>query len=85
MSHDFIPPHECPVCGEAVPRTAKACPGCGADERAGWDDESTRYDGLNLPDEADDEPTQSLLQTNPLWPVVGVVLLGALILFFVFR
>lgn len=43
------PPSECPVCGAAVPPKARACPGCGADERTGWDEEATRYDGLDLP------------------------------------
>ncbi len=33
----FTPPEVCPVCGEDdVPRRARACPGCGADERSGW-------------------------------------------------
>jgi hypothetical protein len=50
-----MPPSECPVCGGAVPRKAKACPHCGADERSGWDDDSTRYDGLDLPDSAFDD------------------------------
>lgn len=52
MSRAFVPPTECPVCGETVPRAAKACPGCGADERSGWNDDDTRYDGLDLPDDA---------------------------------
>jgi zinc-ribbon domain len=45
-------PSECPVCGAGVPPNARACPECGADDRAGWNDETTRYDGLDLPDEA---------------------------------
>ena len=52
MAHAFTPPESCPVCGERVPRGAAACPGCGADERTGWNEEATRYDGLDLPDEA---------------------------------
>ena len=31
------PPDECSQCGESIPRDALACPGCGADERTGWD------------------------------------------------
>jgi len=31
------PPDECSQCGESIPRGALACPGCGADERTGWD------------------------------------------------
>ena len=58
MAHGFSPPDVCPVCGESVPRNARACPGCGADERSGWDDETTRYDGLDLPDSAFDEESE---------------------------
>jgi len=54
-SSPFVPPSECPVCGAAVPPSARACPDCGADERTGWNEETTRYDGLDLPDEAFDE------------------------------
>src|SRR4051812_28311870 len=38
-------PETCPVCGAAVPTGARACKECGTDERAGWDEEKTRYDG----------------------------------------
>jgi hypothetical protein len=36
----------CPVCGEDVPRTALACPDCGADHTSGW-----REEAVDLPDE----------------------------------
>ena len=55
VKNAFFPPTECPVCGENVPRDARACPGCGADERSGWDEEAMRYDGLDLPDSAYDD------------------------------
>ena len=45
------PPDECAQCGAAIPRGARACPECGADERTGWR-EASAYDGLDLPDEA---------------------------------
>lgn len=45
------PPEECANCGAAIPRSAKACPECGADERSGWR-EADVYDGLDLPEEA---------------------------------
>jgi endogenous inhibitor of DNA gyrase (YacG/DUF329 family) len=45
-------PSTCPVCGADVPSGARACPECGADERTGWDDENTRYDGIDLPGES---------------------------------
>lgn len=44
------PPEICPNCGASVPRNAKACPECGADEHTGWSEEA-RNAGLDLPDE----------------------------------
>ncbi|MES1166705.1 MAG: zinc ribbon domain-containing protein, partial [Pseudomonadota bacterium] len=46
-----LPPASCAQCGATVPRRARACPECGADERTGWREVSV-YDGLDLPDEA---------------------------------
>lgn len=43
-------PEFCPVCGAEVPPNAKACPGCGADEKSGWSEE-TDAEELGLPDE----------------------------------
>ncbi len=43
------------MCGADVPKKARACPQCGADERTGWSEENTRYDGLDLPDDVFDE------------------------------
>lgn len=45
------PPDTCANCGAAIPRSARACPECGADERTGWR-ETSLYDGLDLPDHA---------------------------------
>jgi hypothetical protein len=39
-----------------------ACPSCGADERTGWNEDLTRYDGMDLPEaafESDDYPKRS--------------------------
>jgi len=44
---DFV----CPNCGADVPGGSASCPECGSDDRTGWS-EDTRYDGLDLPDEA---------------------------------
>jgi predicted nucleic acid-binding Zn ribbon protein len=89
------PPSECPVCGADVPPNARACPECGADERSGWDEEATRYDGLNLPDDPGEDTAarkgeirKSRARKNgiPLfWWVVGVIVLvlfGCLLLNF---
>ncbi|HUG13147.1 MAG TPA: zinc ribbon domain-containing protein [Opitutaceae bacterium] len=80
---DFTPPGECPVCGEDVPAGARSCPACGADERTGWDDEATRYDALDLPDEAFDEeinrPPRKRWHQSALWVGVALVLVILLI------
>ena len=78
----FRPPSECPVCGATVPPKARACPECGADERTGWNDETTRYDGLDIPSEAfdSDEAAGGRRETHAsgrktvgvFWWVVGV-------------
>ena len=82
------PPSECPVCGADVPPSAKACPECGADERSGWDEEATRYDGLDLPDSAFEKHprhrrTEKPARPNPWWIVVGVITLIAVIVAFI--
>jgi hypothetical protein len=79
-----IPPSVCPVCGTDVPRDAKACPECGADERSGWDEEATRYDGLDLPDSAFEKAPRHYRKAKSSyrggwWMVVGIVLLIALV------
>jgi hypothetical protein len=45
-----MPPEICPNCGAAVPRRAKCCPECGADETTGWS-ETAYASSLGLPDE----------------------------------
>ena len=84
------PPEECANCGAAIPRTARACPECGADERTGWRDHSM-YDGLDLPDDAwrDDadpgDPAPARQRTTRVngvpwyWWCVGLALLAALV------
>jgi hypothetical protein len=81
------PPDECAQCGAAIPRTARACPECGADERTGWREMSV-YDGLELPDEGgsgetDSHPGTQVRRINGVawywWCVaIAVVLLFAL-------
>lgn len=91
MPREFVPPAECPVCGEPVPPGSRACPGCGADERSGWDEDATRYDGLELPDSAfadeheDGREPATGKSKDRLWLVITVLLLVAVITAFVFR
>lgn len=79
------PPDECAHCGAAIPRQAKACPDCGADERTGWR-EADPYDGIDLPGEVfeDESTTDGTRPDAPVprvngvawyWWTVGVVLL----------
>jgi hypothetical protein len=70
-------------------RAARACPECGADERTGWNEEATRYDGLDLPEEAfgeEDAPPKSrrgaasTINGAPIfWWLVGVGLLALMV------
>ena len=78
------PPETCANCGAPIPRNARACPACGADERTGWAEQSI-YDGLDLPED-DTEREQSTLSRQHrqsgqwLWWFVGVFLILMLIL-----
>ena len=84
----MVPPRECANCGASIPRQARACPECGADERTGWRDTSL-YDGLDLPEEAwreDDSAAGQRQRSMPrvngvpwYWWVVGVLLVGLLV------
>lgn len=69
------------MCGAAIPRRAKACPECGADERTGWRETSV-YDGLDLPDEAPAHDVRLRPERQGpawYWLVAGVATLVALI------
>ncbi len=85
---DRDPPTECANCGADIPRSARVCPGCGADENSGWrENDATRYDGLDLPETAfADEPQKPMRRSpNPLWLVVGALMLLVVFWTFVFR
>ena len=82
-------PAECANCGAAIPRRARACPECGADERTGWrENDATRYDGLDLPaaafeDESAATPAPRRVPRGGLrwyWLMLAVALVAALIL-----
>jgi len=70
------PPAECAQCGAAIPRRARACPECGADERTGWR-ESSVYDGLDLPgeDEPSSPPERHVNGLAWYWWAAGLALL----------
>jgi len=76
---------ECPNCGADVPANAKVCPECGADERTGWNEEATRYDGLDLPSSEDESPplkskrSRTSLGISRFWWIIGIVLVLLLI------
>lgn len=82
MPEPLPPPDECANCGAEIPRHAKACPECGADERTGWRETSV-YDDLDLPDSAyEDDAAPKRAPATPrvngiawYWWVVGVALL----------
>ena len=83
------PPEECANCGTAIPRGAKACPECGADERTGWRETmESIYDGLDLPEEAFEDGKTKRAPSSPArrvngvpwyWWLVGVLLLLSLV------
>jgi len=82
MAKRVPPPEECANCGEDIPRNASACPGCGADERTGWREQSI-YDGLDLPGGSDDETDGRAGNYAPTgvrwhWWLVALLLLLAL-------
>ena len=87
MSKPLPPPAECANCGAAIPRNAKACPECGADERTGWRETSV-YDDLDLPESAwsEDEQSETGRSTPRVngvpwyWWCVGVLLAAMLVL-----
>jgi len=85
----FQPPGDCPVCGEEVPAGATSCPGCGADERTGWNEGDARYDGLDLPGEAygedSDSPPRKPWHQSALWVGVAVALFIILVVAFTVR
>ncbi len=79
-------PSECPVCGEDLPPKARSCPHCGADERTGWDEDASRYDGVDLPDSAFEDapaPTRRPRRSGPggIHPFWWLVALGLALLF----
>jgi predicted nucleic acid-binding Zn ribbon protein len=76
----MTPPDSCANCGADIPRNARACPECGADERTGWR-ETSLYDGLDLPDsDADVTHAQTRRPVRVFWMIVGAGLVILLVL-----
>ncbi len=90
------PPDVCPNCGAEVPRKAKACPGCGSDEKTGWA-EDAYVSSLDLPDDEFDYDkfvenefgTKPARKSKPsiawLWWVVAVALVAIILLTWVLK
>jgi hypothetical protein len=74
MKQPVQTPTECPVCGASVPKGAKACRECGADERSGWNEDMTIYDGIDIPeDEFLDDPAEQRAKRERTKAMVGIV------------
>lgn len=87
-----MPPEFCPNCGAEVPRKARACPECGADEQTGWS-EAADSANLDLPEEQfnyDEFVRKEFGSKNPVprgihwgWWIVAVLLVAVLVLWWV--
>ena len=85
-------PEICPTCGAPVPRRARACPECGADETTGWA-EATGTEHLDLPEESFDyqefvnrefrPPAPQPVGIRWFWWVVGVLVLAGMLIFLI--
>lgn len=84
-------PSVCPNCGEDVPRRAKACPHCGACEKNGWAEDADAPVLTDLPEdgfdydeyvrrEFGDGETPRDQDRKPLWLILVVIILAAMIL-----
>ena len=81
------PPPVCPVCGEAVPPQAVACPECGACHDSGWKENADVYDGLDFLDEASESDDGKVRWgqrpgLHPFWRIVALIAVLALFWWF---
>tara|TARA_B100000900_G_scaffold310300_1_gene269056 strand:+ start:267 stop:530 length:264 start_codon:yes stop_codon:yes gene_type:complete len=80
---NFVPPGDCPVCGEHVEEGFASCQSCGSCPQSGWS-VVTAYDGLDLPAESfgewEDVATKGKSTTKRL-VLAAALLIGVVILF----
>ena len=80
---NFVPPGDCPVCGEHVEEGSASCQSCGSCSQSGWSEDAV-YDGLDLPaesfGESENAVTKSKSTTKRLVLAVAL-LIGVVILF----
>lgn len=86
-------PEICPVCGEELPPTAKACPECGANHELGWSDED-QGSTADLPDDNFDYEAFVKREfgtgarpagINAIWWITAIVVIIAFTGVFLFR
>lgn len=83
-------PDECPNCGAEVPKNAKACPECGADDETGWNDDAAAQrlgiptEGFDYEEFVNEEFGGGQRRGLPwYWVLTGALLLGCLLFGFV--
>ena len=80
---NFVPPGDCPVCGEHVEEGFDSCRSCGSCPQSGWSEDAA-YDGLDLPaesfGESEDAATKGKSTTKRL-VLAAALLIGVVILF----
>lgn len=84
------PPETCPVCGEDVPRNARACPECGADHNSGWREDAEGIDAEGSDGESSFDYEEYAEREfgngspkprgiNPIWWITAIILLAMML------
>ena len=77
----------CPHCGVEVPENARACPGCGSDEKTGWSPVAgyaeTEYTEEDYEDAVREEfgERRTISRRNTIVSIVAIILIIAFILY----
>jgi len=80
---NFVPPGDCPVCGEHVEEGSDSCGSCGSCPQSGWSEDAA-YDGLDLPAESFGESEDAAIKgksTTKRLVLAAALLIGVVILF----